>query len=154
MSMNPNEEEAVWVSACLLGQPVRYNGHASADTALVAALAHVRVIAVCPEILAGLPTPRLPAELCGGDGAAVLEGRAQVVDLSGRDVSEACLAGAEAALALARLHGARRAVLKENSPSCGCSRVYDGRFCNAKVAGEGVTAALLRRHGIQVEGRG
>ncbi|MCP2039649.1 uncharacterized protein YbbK (DUF523 family) [Neisseria sp. HSC-16F19] len=152
--MYPSEEEVVLVSACLLGQPVRYNGHASADPALVAALADKRVIPVCPEILAGLPTPRLPAELCGGDGNAVLDGTAQVVDLSGQDVSAAYLAGAEATLALAQQHGARRAVLKENSPSCGCSRVYDGRFCNAKAAGQGVTAALLRRHGIEVEGRG
>ena len=147
------EPEVVLVSACLLGQPVRYNGGACADPALVLALADATVVPVCPEQLAGLPTPRLPAELCGGDGAAVLEGNACVRDLAGTDVSAAYVRGAEATLALARQHGVRRAVLKQNSPSCGCGRIYDGGFCDRLTDGDGVTTALLRRHGIAVEGR-
>ena len=103
--------------------------------------------------MGGLPTPRLPAELQGGDGAAVLNGCARVCDLSGADVSAAYVAGAHAVLALAQQHGATRAVLKQNSPSCGCGQVYDGGFHNRMVAGDGVTTALLRRHGIKVESR-
>ena len=152
MEQNTNEE-VFQVSACLLWQPVRYNGGGCADPALVLALAETEVIPVCPEHLGGLPTPRLPAELQGGDGAAVLNGCARVCDLSGADVSAAYVAGAHAVLALAQQHGATRAVLKQNSPSCGCGQVYDGGFHNRMVAGDGVTTALLRRHGIKVESR-
>ncbi len=44
------------------------------------------------------------------------------------------------------------ALLKESSPSCGSLRVYDGRFAGARVSGQGVTTALLRRAGVRVFG--
>ncbi|MNF07884.1 hypothetical protein D3C80_2081630 [compost metagenome] len=54
------------------------------------------------------------------------------------------------ALALVRKHGIRIAVLKAGSPSCGNQLTYDGTFSGTKVAGEGVTTALLRREGVLV----
>ena len=60
------------------------------------------------------------------------------------------LSGAYQALELVQKHGIRIAVLKANSPSCGNLLTYDGTFSGVKVSGEGVTAALLKRHGVQV----
>jgi uncharacterized protein YbbK (DUF523 family) len=97
-----------------------------------------------------LPTPRPPAEISGGQGAQVLDGGAQVLTVTGEDVSAEFLAGAQQALALVRRHGIRVAVLKAGSPSCGNRLVYDGTFSGKKVPGEGVAAALLRRAGVQV----
>lgn len=109
-----------------------------------------RVVAVCPEVAGGLPTPRPSAEIPGGQGMDVWEGRAQVLTADGEDFSEAFLDGARQALALVQRHGIRIAVLKANSPSCGNLLTYDGTFSGVKVTGEGVTAALLKRHGVQV----
>ncbi|PAV69484.1 hypothetical protein WR25_23638 [Diploscapter pachys] len=109
-----------------------------------------RVVPLCPEVAGGLPTPRPPAEIPGGQGGAVLDGQAQVLTVTGDDVSDAFLAGARLALELVRRHGIRVAVLKSGSPSCGNLQTYDGSFSGVKVAGEGVTTALLRREGVQV----
>lgn len=108
------------------------------------------MVAVCPEVAGGLPTPRPSAEIPGGQGMDVWEGRAQVLTANGEDFSEAFLDGARQALALVQLHGIRIAVLKANSPSCGNLLTYDGTFSGVKVTGEGVTAALLKRHGVLV----
>lgn len=141
----------VLVSACLLGQPVRYDGRASGHPDVLQGWqAEGRVVPLCPEVAGGLPTPRPPAEIPGGQGRAVLNGQARVVTVTGEDVSDAFLAGARLALELVRRHGIRVAVLKSGSPSCGNRLVYDGSFTGEKVAGEGVTTALLRREGVQV----
>lgn len=141
----------VLVSACLLGQPVRYDGRAGGyPDCLLQWQRQGRVVPLCPEVAGGLPTPRPPAEIPGGQGAAVLEGRVVVVNVDGEDVSTAFLAGAERALQLVRQHGIRIAVLKSGSPSCGNALTYDGTFSGTKVPGEGVTTALLRREGVQV----
>lgn len=142
----------ILVSACLLGQPVRYDGQASpcAHPWLQAMLAAGRVRALCPEMAGGLPTPRPPAELYGGDGRAVWRGAAQVLTATGEDLTAPFVAGAQAALAEVRTHGIRLAVLKARSPSCGSQQVHDGRFAGRLTTGEGVTAALLRAHGVPV----
>jgi len=141
------------VSACLLGEKVRYDGgdkHCG-DAILARWLREGRVVAVCPELAGGLPVPRPPAEIAGGAGGAeVLAGRVKVVEDNGRDVSAAFVRGAEAALALARAQEIRVAVLKEGSPSCGSASIHDGSFSGRLVGGAGVTAELLRRAGIAV----
>lgn len=143
--------DRILVSACLLGQPVRYDGGAFDGLPLLRQWqAQGRLVPLCPEVAGGLPTPRPPAEIPGGQGAAVLDGKVQVLDIHGRDVSPAFVAGAELALQLVREHGIRFAVLKARSPSCGNRETYDGSFTGARVAGEGVTAAALRRQGIRV----
>ena len=145
--------QRVLVSACLLGQPVRYNGteKKSDDGVLARWLAEGRVVAVCPEVAGGLGVPRPPAEIQGGGGGvAVLAGRARVIARTGPDVTTEFVRGAEAALAKARESGLRVAVLEEGSPSCGTSYSYDGTFSAARVPVPGVTTALLRAHGIAV----
>ncbi|MFG0632322.1 DUF523 domain-containing protein [Pseudomonas sp. xss_2] len=149
--MSRSECAKVLVSACLLGQPVRYDGRASGHPDLLQRWqAEGRVVPLCPEVAGGLPTPRPPAEISGGQGAQVLAGQARVIAVSGEDVSEAFLAGAQLALAVVRRHGIRVAVLKSGSPSCGNRLTYDGSFSGVKVPGEGVTTALLRREGVLV----
>jgi uncharacterized protein YbbK (DUF523 family) len=107
-------------------------------------------VLVCPEVDGGLGTPRPPAEIVGGSGEDVLAGRARVVTSDGADVTDAYIAGAERALAAALRTGARAAVLKARSPSCGRGAIYDGTFSRTTTAGDGVTAALLRANGIDV----
>jgi uncharacterized protein YbbK (DUF523 family) len=101
-------------------------------------------------LLGGFLTPREPAEIAGGDGYDVLDGKVKVVDQSGNDVTKLYLKGAYAAFQTAKELNATLVVLKENSPSCGSSMIYDGQFSGTKVSGDGVTSALLKRNGIQV----
>ncbi|OZB90758.1 DUF523 domain-containing protein [Paenibacillus sp. XY044] len=138
------------VSSCLSGLKVRYNGTDSLNDVIQQMVAQNKAVAVCPELLGGFVTPREPAEIVGGDGNDVLEGRARVVEKSGRDVSGMYIQGAQRTLQKAREIGASLVVLKEYSPSCGSAMIYNGSFANEKVAGSGVTTALLEREGIRV----
>ncbi|WP_457371912.1 DUF523 domain-containing protein [Pseudomonas sp. TE12234] len=143
--------QKILVSRCLLGHRVRYDGGASGPfDQLQIWLDEGRVVPLCPEVAGGLPTPRAAAEIPGGQGGEVLDGQASVLTTEGEDVSAQFLSGACQALELVRQHGIRIAVLKANSPSCGNLLTYDGTFSGVKVRGEGVTAALLKRHGVQV----
>lgn len=143
--------QKILISRCLLGHPVRYDGGASGPFDRLAAWqAEGRVVGLCPEVAGGLPTPRAPAEIPGGQGGAVLAGEAQVLTVQGEDVTAPFMRGAEIALAHVREHGIRIAILKANSPSCGNRETYDGTFSGTRVPGEGVTAALLRQEGVQV----
>jgi uncharacterized protein YbbK (DUF523 family) len=144
----PDSDDVVLVSACLLGHACRYDGRDNASSAVAALIAGRAVVPVCPEAGAGLGTPRPPVQLCGGDGDAVLDGRARARELeSGADRTEAFLEGARLAVEAATRHGATLAILKERSPSCGTSQCWqDGQ----KRSGHGVAAAALRRAGLQV----
>lgn len=143
--------QKILVSRCLLGQRVRYDGGAHGPFSLLEHWQQEgRVVPVCPEVAGGLPTPRVPAEIRGGQGAQVLDGLLAVMTVDGEDVTAAFVDGAEQALALVAQHGIRLALLKARSPSCGNRENYDGSFSGTKVAGEGVTAAALRRAGVQV----
>ncbi|KAB0497653.1 DUF523 domain-containing protein [Pseudomonas vancouverensis] len=143
--------QKILVSRCLLGHRVRYDGGASGPfDQLQQWLDEGRVVPLCPEVAGGLPTPRAAAEIPGGQGTHVLDGQASVITTEGEDVSAQFLSGAYQALELVRKHGIQIAVLKANSPSCGNLLTYDGTFSGVKVSGEGVTAALLTRNGVQV----
>jgi uncharacterized protein YbbK (DUF523 family) len=137
---------SVIVSACLLGAPVRYNGKDKKTNhpILQRWIEEGRVVSVCPEVMGGLGTPRPPAEIVYRDGIR------RVYANTGRDVTAEFERGAADALEQAIRHGARVAVLKEGSPSCGSGFVYDGTFTGAGIAGSGVTTALLRERGIRV----
>jgi uncharacterized protein YbbK (DUF523 family) len=145
--------DKILASACLTGQPVRWDGQAKTLTHCLMSRwqAQGRLVAICPELAGGLAVPRRPAEIePGRSGADVLDGRARVLDDHGADVSDAFRAGAAAAMALAEAEACRFALLIDGSPSCGVSEVHDGRFSGARVPGEGVTTAALRRAGVQV----
>ena len=142
--------ELVLVSACLAGCACRHDGSSNPDPQVARLVAEGRAIQVCPERDVGLPTPRPPAEIVGGDGHDVLAGRARVMTADGIDVTETYIKGARRALQVARSAGATRAILKARSPSCGKGTIYDGTFSHERTEGDGVTAALLMQHGIQV----
>ncbi len=126
------------VSACLLGLSTRYDAEPLEELVPDYFLKNFVLIPVCPEQLGGLPTPRPPAEVVGGDGFDVLEGRARVMSSSGLDVTEAFIKGAREVERLVKALGIKGALLKARSPSCGLS---------PKV---GVTAAALLRMGLRV----
>jgi uncharacterized protein YbbK (DUF523 family) len=142
----------VLISACLLGEPVRYNGRDVPASHPLLSRWHTegRLVAICPEVAGGLSVPRPPAEILDGDGVAVLGGKANVTTKSGEDVTAAFLKGAYAALAFAQEHGCRVAILTEKSPSCGSSFIHDGTFSPGLRQGRGVTAALLEQNGVRV----
>lgn len=142
----------ILVSACLLGNKVRYDGNDKHCHHAVLTKWHKegRVVLICPEVAAGLPIPRAPAEMIGGGGNQVLQHHARVIEATGKDVSEFFIQGAELALQLCRENDIRVAVLTDKSPSCGSTTVYDGCFSGCRINGEGVTTALLRQHGIKV----
>ncbi|HAI53914.1 MAG TPA: DUF523 domain-containing protein, partial [Acinetobacter nosocomialis] len=106
--------------------------------------------ALCPELLGGFSTPRLPAEIVGGTGQDVLDGKAKIADSSSLDVTELYLKGAYRTLEIARQIQATCVVLKENSPSCGSQKIYNGTFQGERITGVGITTALLQRHGFKV----
>lgn len=145
-------KEAILVSACLVGESVRYNGSAlRPDRQWLGSLAaHYRLLSFCPEVAAGLPVPRECAEIVGGNGCDVLQRRAAVRDSRGLDLTSIFITAAAKALDVCRENGVRLAIMAENSPSCGRNRIYDGSFTGRRREGMGVTAALLAEHGIQV----
>lgn len=132
----------ILVGACLLGVCCRYNGKGELNPAIKELLGKHQLIPVCPEILGGLSTPRMPAERQG----------VRVMTRDGRDVTAAYEKGAEETLKLAELFGCRHAILKERSPSCGNGVIYDGTFQGKRIPGDGKTTELLKKHGIQVAG--
>lgn len=141
----------ILVSACLMGEKVRYDGGDCRQNGLLEQWqAEGRLVPFCPEVAGGLSVPRPAAEIEAGDAEAVLHGRALIRTREGADVTDAFLQGAEKALAECQRHNIRIVVLKEGSPSCGVSQVNDGSFNSRKVNGEGLTACLLNRHGIRV----
>ncbi|MGE5544059.1 MAG: DUF523 domain-containing protein [Bacillota bacterium] len=140
----------IMVSACLAGINCKYNGENNHCPSLCTYLTSHPHFLVCPETMGCLPIPRMPAEIQGGDGNDVLDGRARVITSRGEDVTGAFINGAYACWELARLNQVKLAVLKSHSPSCGCGEIYDGSFSRRRLPGDGVTTALLRRNGIRV----
>ena len=140
----------ILISACLLGIRCRYDGGNSLNETAIKQMKMDELIPVCPEEAGGLPTPRPQAEIVGGDGDDVLNGKAEVMTVDGTNVRAAYLKGAHHALQMAQSHGATQVILKARSPSCGCGNIYDGTFSGTLTSGDGVTTALLKRHGITV----
>ena len=130
----------ILVSACLLGLPCRYDGKAKQYPAVLRLAEKHTLIPVCPEQLGGLQTPRVPSERQGE----------RVMNKEGADNTTAFLRGAQCALDIARLTKCEIAVLRAKSPSCGCGKIYDGTFSGTLTDGNGVTAELLQKNGIQV----
>lgn len=143
----------ILVSACLLGQPVRYDGKDArqAHSLWLHWQQQGRLVPICPEVSGGLPTPRPPAEWQHGDGRSwLIHGQGRIVDNQGQEQTQAFAKGAQLALQLARQHHIQVAILKANSPSCGKGQIYAGQFDGQLIPGDGMTAATLQQAGIQV----
>ncbi|MDR3423836.1 MAG: DUF523 domain-containing protein [Alphaproteobacteria bacterium] len=133
------------VSACLAGFNCRYNGGNCATKIVQDLVNDGMAMPICPEQLAGLPTPResceMKIDMCGSK---------RILDKYGRDYTEEFTKGAELTLAIARTIGAKEAILKSKSPSCGCGLIYDGTFSGEVIEGDGLVAELLKKNGIYV----
>ena len=144
------------VSACLCNEPCRYNATpAPVPEMLARALASWkekgRLLLFCPEVAGGLDTPRSPCEIIGKNGGdGVLAGSATLRNGNGDDLTAPFLAGARLFRETLRSHGIHGVLLKENSPSCGVHRIYDGNFSGTRIPGQGVAAALLAKEGFRL----
>lgn len=132
--------EAILVSACLLGVPCRYDGDRKPSKLVQQLEKQYRLIPVCPEVMGGLPVPRVPAEIQGD----------RVITKDGRNVTDAYHLGAAKALEYAEKYSCCYGVLKARSPSCGCGSIHNGRFDGGLCEGDGMTVRLLKKHGICV----
>ncbi len=144
-------DERLLISACLTGLTCQYDGRPARrqlNPSLLTALG-ARLVPICPEQLAGLPTPRSPAEITSGDGQAVLDGQARVLSQDGVDLTKNFVRGAQMVLYVARFTRAAGMITQKRSPSCSSAGIYDGSFSHTLRPGCGVCAALLQLHGIQ-----
>lgn len=139
-----SKTKIIAVSACLVGYHCRYDGDAVAIEDLKSIVDKGKAIPLCPEVLGGLNTPRLPCEI------KEIEGGQRVVNIVSEDVTEAFVDGAKKCLDVCKVLEIETAVLKSRSPSCGCGNVYDGSFTGTLKKGNGLTAELLIKNGIQV----
>ncbi len=130
----------ILVSSCLLGHNVKYNGGNNKNETLLRLLSGHTVIPVCPEVLGGLPVPRTPAEIVGGE----------VINRDGESVDEAFRKGAGKALEIAKQEKPDLIILQSRSPSCGVKQVYDGTFSGTLVPGQGVFARMAQEAGFRV----
>jgi uncharacterized protein YbbK (DUF523 family) len=130
----------ILVSACLCGIKCNWKGEASPQEAVIELVKNGKALPICPEQLGGLPTPRPPCEQRGD----------QIFTRKEENVTVPFQRGAEEVLKLAQCCGFKKAILKARSPSCGCGEIYDGSFSEKLTSGDGVLAALLKKHGIEV----
>ena len=135
--------QKILVSACLLGEKVRYDGTNKLlnHPTIIQWQEEKRIVALCPEVSGGLSVARPPAEI---------QAKGIILTNTGRDVTEQFHKGAQKALSLCKQHNIQHALLKARSPSCGNEEVYNGEFNGRSIAGSGVTAGLLQKHGIKV----
>ena len=133
-------QKKLLVSACLAGIPCRMDGQSKGVEAIRHLVLEGQAVPVCPEVLGGLPTPRIPSEQKDG----------RVVNAAGEDVTDAFVRGAEKALEICRQNGCEAAVLKSKSPSCGKGLIHNGRFDGGLTEGDGICAKMLMENGITV----
>lgn len=128
------------VSACLCGEKTRYDGKTKTSENVKKLVDQNKAIMVCPEVLGGLEVPRLPCEIQNG----------KAINTASEDKTEYFIRGAYETLEIAKKHKIKKAILKENSPSCGSKCIYDGTFSKTLISGEGLTTKLLRENNIYV----
>ncbi|MDD3305929.1 MAG: DUF523 domain-containing protein [Acetobacterium sp.] len=139
-----DKKQKILVSSCLLGMKINYEGKAHPVDELQQLFRQGQAIPVCPEVLASLPIPRDPAEI------VMVNGERKVYNNKEIDVTEEYRLGAQRTLDTARTSGAKIAIMKSNSPSCGCGKIYDGSFSENLIDGDGITVALLKENGVRV----
>lgn len=134
------EKEKILISACLIGLNCKYDGGNNENSKLVELMKEKDLVPICPEQLGGLKTPRASAE----------RKQEKVITKEGVDVTKEYQKGAEEVLKLAKKLNIKKVILKSRSPSCGIDEIYDGTFSHNLVKGDGVTAELLKKNGIEV----
>lgn len=133
------------ISSCLCGINCKYNGENNFNKKLLEMVNNGEATPVCPEQLGGLKTPRVPAEITKDEN-----GNIKVITKDGKDVTEEYNLGAKRALEIAKILGAKKAIMQRRSPSCGYKKIYDGSFSKNLVDGNGITVDLFLKNGIEV----
>lgn len=133
------------VSSCLAGINCRYNGSNNTKQTIVQMVKEGKAIPVCPEVLAGLPTPRTCCEI-----TTDTDRNKKVIGKDGTDHTKEFREGAMKSLEIAKSLNIKKAILQSRSPSCGYRYIYDGNFSGNIVEGNGLTADLLLQNGIEV----
>lgn len=128
------------ISACLCGIPCRYDGKSKPNNKALKLYQKEDCVLICPEVLGGLDTPRTPCEISGG----------RVIDINGEDKTAQYISGAHEVLKICKENSVTTAILKQRSPSCGSSEIYDGSFSGRLIPGCGICAALLKDNSIKV----
>lgn len=140
----------ILVSACLIGINCKYNGYNNKNEKVIQYLKDKQFIIACPEQLGGMSTPRDPSEIIELDTDDIIKGQTIVISNKSLDVTNKFKQGAKEALKIANIYNCKEAILKDGSPSCGSSYIYDGTFSSKKIDGVGVTTVLLINNGIKV----
>ena len=130
----------ILVSACLVGKNCKYNGENNKNEKVLEFLADKEYITICPEVLGGLPTPRVPSEIKGD----------KVINKEGEDVTKSFVSGALKALEIAKEYNPELIILKAKSPSCGLGKIYDGSFSNTLKDGNGIACQMLIDNGYKI----
>lgn len=133
--------DKIGVSACLLGVNCKYNGKHNLSLKVLKAVKGKEVILICPEIMGGLPTPRIPNEI---------QENGRILNKDDEDMTHYFQQGAKLALNKLISFGCKQVILKDGSPSCGYKTIYNGQFTKTKISGQGVTTKLLKKHHIQI----
>ena len=128
------------VSACLMGENCKYNGGNNLNQRVIDFIGDKEYIKICPEVLAGLGTPRVPIEIVNGE----------VISRDGVNVDKAIRDAVEKILAMLKKEEIECVILKSRSPTCGVKEVYDGTFSGRLIKGEGTLAEALRKAGYRV----
>ena len=147
-----SEMHRILVSGCLNGRPIRFNSTSVTVESTIwdRWASEGLLVSFCPELAAGFPVPRPPAEIVDSTARVVLDGGGRVIEDNGTDVTDPFVEGARLAVARAVAEGCVMAVLTDGSPSCGTTYVYDGTFTGGTIEGMGVTAQLLQDQGLAV----
>lgn len=133
------------VSSCLVGVNCRYNGESTFIEKIDKLVKEGKAILLCPEVLGGLEIPREPCEIITTEN-----GNRKVISETGNDFTKEFESGAQKTLEICKTAGVKKAILQARSPSCGCGKVYSGKFDRKLIDGNGLTADLLIKNGIEV----
>ena len=130
----------ILVSTCLLGENCKYNGGNNYNSAVTEFVKDKEVLAICPELMAGMGCPRTPIEIVDG----------VLMDRDGNNVDAAMREAVEQAMEMIHKENIQCAILQSRSPTCGVNEVYDGSFSGKLIPGPGVLAQALKAAGYRV----
>ncbi len=130
----------VLVSSCIMGENCKYNGKNNKNEKVIEYLQGKEVVCVCPELLAGMSSPRPCAEIVDG---CVYNEYGECIDSEYRK-------GVALALEKIKNEGIEFAILQSRSPTCGVNKIYDGTFSGRLISGQGLFAAALDKNGYKV----
>ncbi|MCF7924340.1 MAG: DUF523 domain-containing protein [Candidatus Izimaplasma sp.] len=129
------------VSACLLGVNCKYNGGNNLDFDVLDFVKGKELVLICPEEMSGLPTPRVPNEI---------QTKGTVINKDNVDMTFYFNKGKKLALQKLKENNCTEVILKDGSPSCGHTYIYDGNFTNTMIKGQGLTAQYLQKNNINI----